>query len=72
MTFVETLAKSTADAGRELLRRAGVPQDKPGQMTTGLIPICPLHPEHMGCDQKAHVEFVGARPLSAIWLCREG
>lgn len=52
MTFVEALAKSTADAGRELLRRAGVPQDKPGQVTTGLIPICPLHPEHVGVIKK--------------------
>jgi hypothetical protein len=48
MTFVETIAKTSADAGRELLRRAGVPQDKAGHNATGLIPICPLHPEHLG------------------------
>jgi RimJ/RimL family protein N-acetyltransferase len=52
MTFVETLAKTTADAGRELLRRAGVPQDKAGHNATGLIPICPLHPEHLTAIKK--------------------
>ena len=47
MTLVETLAKSTADAGRALLRRAGVPVDKAAHSTSGLIPICALHPEHV-------------------------
>ncbi|MEY3639063.1 MAG: hypothetical protein RIR68_2196 [Pseudomonadota bacterium] len=47
MSFVETIAKTTADTGRELMRFAGVPQDKAGHSATGLIPICPLHPEHL-------------------------
>lgn len=47
MTLVETLAKSTADAGRALLRRAGVPQDGGSHSTTGLIPISTLRPEHV-------------------------
>ena len=47
MSFVEIIAKTTADTGRELMRFAGVPQDKAGQSATGLIPICPLQPEHL-------------------------
>ncbi len=58
MTFVESLAKTTADAGRGLLRRAGVPQDKAGHMTTGLIPIYPLQPEHAPAI-KAHMLSLG-------------
>ena len=52
MTFVETLAKSTADAGRELLRRAGVPQNQPSHGASGLVPICPLQREHLPEIQK--------------------
>jgi len=52
MTFVETLAKSTADAGRELLRRAGVPQNQPTHGASGLVPICPLQREHLPEIQK--------------------
>lgn len=47
MTFVESIAKTTADAGRSLLRRAGVPQDGAAQSNAGLIPICPLDPTHV-------------------------
>ena len=47
MSLVEIIAKTTADTGRELMRFAGVPQDKAGQSATGLIPICPLQPEHL-------------------------
>ena len=47
MTLVETLAKTTADIGRNLLRRAGVPHDKAAHASSGLIPICPLKPEHV-------------------------
>lgn len=52
MTFVETIAKSTADAGRELLRRVGVPHDGNGHGAKGLIPICPLQPDHVPAIKK--------------------
>lgn len=52
MTLVETLAKSTAEAGRALLRRAGVPQDRPAHGGSGLVPICPLQHEHLPKIQK--------------------
>lgn len=58
MTLVNTLAKTTADAGRELLRRAGVPQDKTAHASSGLIPICPLTPEHVPAI-KAHILGLG-------------
>ncbi len=54
MTLIDALAKSTAHAGRELLRRAGVPQEKGESNAAGLIPICSLHPEHLS-DIKKHV-----------------
>lgn len=58
MMFVETLAKTTVDAGREWLRRAGVPQDRAGHFSTGLIPICPLQQEHVPAIQ-AHMLSLG-------------
>lgn len=52
MRIVQTLAKTTADAGRGLLRLAGVPQEQAVHTPSGLIPICPLLPEHVPAIKK--------------------
>ena len=54
MTLVQTLARTTAHAGRQLLRLSGVPQALTSDKEGVLIPICPLGPEHVPA-MKAHM-----------------
>ena len=46
MTLAHTLARTTVEAGRHLLRLTGLPQDFKADTQGALIPICPLAPEH--------------------------
>jgi RimJ/RimL family protein N-acetyltransferase len=47
MTLVNTLAKSTAQAGKRLLRYTGMAANRPASEHDVLIPIYPLTPEHL-------------------------
>ena len=47
MTLAHTLARTTVEAGRHLLRLTGRPQDYKPDTEGVLIPICPLSPEHL-------------------------
>jgi RimJ/RimL family protein N-acetyltransferase len=47
MTLAHTLARTTVEAGRQLLRLSGVPQAMTPDKEGVLIPICPLGPEHV-------------------------
>ena len=47
MTLAHTLARTTVEAGRHLLRLTGCPQDYKPDTEGVLIPICPLSPEHL-------------------------
>lgn len=54
MTLVHTLARTTIEAGRKLMRMTGVPQVIKPDTEGVLIPICPLTPEHLP-KIKAHL-----------------
>jgi len=54
MTLVHTLARTTVEAGRQLMRMTGVPQGLKSDTEGVLIPICPLNPEHL-LKIKAHL-----------------
>ena len=54
MTLVQTLARTTAQAGRQLMRFTGHAQGLKPDMEGVLIPICPLNREHLP-KIKAHL-----------------
>jgi GNAT superfamily N-acetyltransferase len=47
MTLVQTLAKTTLEGGRQMLRFTGVSQEQLRKTEGVLIPIAPLSPEHL-------------------------
>ena len=47
MTLVQTLARTTVEAGRQLMRMTGVPQAPKTDTQGVLIPMCPLNAEHL-------------------------
>lgn len=55
MTLTQALARTTAEAGRQLLRLSGAPHVLSSDKEGGLIPICPLGPEHVPA-MKAHLQ----------------
>jgi hypothetical protein len=59
MTLVHTLARTTVEAGRQLMRMTGVPQGLKSDTEGVLIPICPLSPEHLP-KIKAHLLALSA------------
>lgn len=60
MTLVRTLAKSTAQAGRKLLRYAGVPSVGDADEHDVLVPIFSMTPEHVP-ELKAHMIALDAQ-----------